>query len=233
MKVLAFALEGYREWTESLGYDREWKIQIVQNNLARTLMKVSYEVNAFPLLLRYDYFLVLVDGVTKEGMMKIFNSVKEISPVNVKACLGYGKTPILAQINASYCVNNINNDVYLEDYGVDENVTALHFDLNGFTEISKRDSIYKTYLYITNIYLNIAKKLEEVGGISQYLGGDNIIGFIREEDIPRIIEIIDTKIKVGIGIGRNPRESIKLAAEALHEIRIKRDKMWNIKKYLI
>ncbi|HDJ83631.1 MAG TPA: GTP cyclohydrolase IIa, partial [Desulfurococcaceae archaeon] len=32
MKIGVLKLEGYREWTESIGFDREWIIQTIQAN---------------------------------------------------------------------------------------------------------------------------------------------------------------------------------------------------------
>ncbi|WP_157042941.1 GTP cyclohydrolase IIa [Sulfuracidifex metallicus] len=38
MKVFAIRLHHYREWTETLGYDREWKIQKTQAKLSFLLI---------------------------------------------------------------------------------------------------------------------------------------------------------------------------------------------------
>ncbi|MEM0173994.1 MAG: GTP cyclohydrolase IIa [Sulfolobaceae archaeon] len=229
MKILGVSLIGYREWTESLGYDREWKIQIVQSSLVRSLMEVCHKVEAFPLPLRYDSFLVIVDGVSKDDILRIIDGIKMISPVRVKACLEYGKTPREAQEKASRCLNESSEDVVLREYK-DENVVSVHFDLNGFTEISRKDSIYNTFIYMMDIYVKIAKFIYNLGGIIQYLGGDNILGFLNETNLEEILTLIKYNLKIGIGIAKTPVKAVSLAAEALDEIRRNRERLWLIKR---
>jgi len=229
VKVLGVSLLGYKEWTESLGYDREWRIQIVQSNLVKSLMEVCHEVEAFPLPLRYDSFLVIVDGVSNDNILKIINSIKSSSPVKVKACVEYGKTPREAQERASECLNKNSEEINIKEYN-DENVVSVHFDLNGFTEISKRESIYNTFIYIMDIYVKIAKFIYNLGGVIQYLGGDNILGFLNENNFEEVLNLVKYNLKIGIGIAKTPMKAVTLAAEALDEIRKNREKQWMIKR---
>ncbi|MEM1600001.1 MAG: GTP cyclohydrolase IIa [Sulfolobaceae archaeon] len=229
MKVLAIQLLDYKDWTESLGTDREWIIQKTQHEFMKEIHKIAASYNAFPLQLRYDNFIILVDGISKNDIISLTRSIREHLPVEIKTCLGYGETPLDAQSKASECLNR-NVVEPLKEYK-DELLAALHFDINHNTKSLKHTTIYDSFLEITQTYLHIAKILYEYGGIVQYLGGDNYLGFISSDDVPKFVnEFKDDRLKLGIGIAKNARNAIKLATDALEEIRVNRENRWYIKR---
>ncbi|ACP35828.1 GTP cyclohydrolase IIa [Sulfolobus islandicus L.S.2.15] len=229
MKVLAIKLVDYREWTERLGYDREWLIQKIQNKFMMKIHEIASQYSTFPLQLRFDNFLMIVDGITNTQLIYMINDMQENLPVGIKTCLGYGKTPLEAQWNASVCLNN--KEDKFKEY-VDEKIAALHFDINFNTEALKYTSVYDSFLEITNIYVDLSRFLYKIGGILQYLGGDNYLGFVSTNSVNKVIEKFsdDNKIKVGIGIGQNARTAIKLATTSLEKIRNNREKTWHIEE---
>ncbi|AWR97182.1 GTP cyclohydrolase IIa [Acidianus sulfidivorans JP7] len=225
MKIFLIELRNYREWTESLGYDREWKIQETQHELSKYINKIVAKYNGFLLPLRYDFFLIIADGISNQNLLDIYNKISTISPTKAIACLGYGKTPLEAEQNAFQCIHK--NSQVLEDFP-DELVTACHFDIDSFTELTIRTSAYTALMNFNNIYNKISNEIYKLGGITQYLGGDNFIAFIDYSKISDIIKITDEtdKIKVGIGVGPNARIAMENATKALEEIRKTRDKKW-------
>ncbi|AAK40728.1 GTP cyclohydrolase IIa [Saccharolobus solfataricus] len=230
MKILAIKLLDYREWTERLGYDREWLIQKIQNKFMMKIHEIASQYNTFPLQLRFDNFLMIADGITTTQLAYMINDMQENLPVRIKSCLGYGKTPLEAQWNASICLNN-QDDNEIKEY-TDEKIAALHFDINFNTETLKYTSVYDSFIEITNIYVNLSRFLYKIGGILQYLGGDNYLGFISTESVNKVIEEFsdDNKIKVGIGIGKNARTAIRLATTSLEKIRNNREKTWHMEE---
>ncbi|WP_338600978.1 GTP cyclohydrolase IIa [Sulfolobus tengchongensis] len=230
MKILAVKLLGYKEWTESLGYDREWLIQKVQNEFMMRIHEIAAEYNTFPLQLRYDNFLMIVDGIASTQLSQMLKDIQQYLPVKIRACLGFGKTPLEAQSIASSCLSNEKRNDF-KDY-VDEKIAALHFDINYNTQSLHHISIYDSFMEIIDVYLRLSKFLYKIGGIIQYLGGDNYLGFISISDIEKVIEIVknDDKIKVGIGIGSNARNAIRLATTSLEKIRDNREMAWHIEK---
>ncbi|MDT7860787.1 MAG: GTP cyclohydrolase IIa [Saccharolobus sp.] len=233
MKVLAINLLNYREWTEKLGQDREWLIQKTQNEFMMKIHKICAEYGTFPLQLRYDNFIMVVDGISTEQLTVMKKDIRKLLPFDIKTCLGFGKTPLEAQMNASLCLYNSKIRENLDQNGMNnEPVVALHFDLNYNTLSLKSTSIYDSFLEIMEIYLELARFLYKIGGIMQYLGGDNFLGFISINNIEDAVYKIEEnkKLKLGIGIAYNARNAIKLATSALDEIRLNREKRWRIKK---
>jgi len=219
----------YREWTESLGEDREWIIQETQNEIMRTVHEISSEYYAFPLQLRYDNFLIIVNNLTPEQISQMVKDINDQIPLRVNTCLGFGNTPLEAQQNASRCISIGHRDT---DSYRDDHVIALHFDINHNTERLKKISIYESFIEIMDVYNSLIKFLYSIGGIAQYLGGDNFLGFISDNAIYKVTEKIDSLegLKVGIGISKKARNAIKLATSALDDIRKDRSEKWKIKK---
>ncbi len=230
MKVLAVELYGYKEWTESLGYDREWVIQGVQHEIAMRINKASAELGAFLLPLRYDFFALLVDGLGASQLQFIFNEIKRVAPVPVRGCVGYGESLVEAQREASTCLSEVSPGEIRAPRYKDEEIVSAHFDVDGFTGMTRSTSFYEAFLSVTRLYSSLSEKVYELGGISQYLGGDNIIAFFGSKGIERVVELVQRmdNVKVGIGVGRNARLSMMNATEALERIRLSRNAKWEI-----
>ncbi|BFI75233.1 GTP cyclohydrolase IIa [Sulfurisphaera ohwakuensis] len=216
MKIMQINLVDYKEWTESLGYDREWKIQNFQHGFLSRLNEIAAEINSFIITYRYDSYIMLLDGVLIGKNDYILTKIKELSPVPIDICFGYGKTLLDAERNCSINMDNIL-------LAKDEKVLVAHFDLDGF---SRKRFLFDAYLEVYKIYNKLFNYAMELGGLAYYLGGDNIGIFLGVDNINKVIELANSfpNMKVGIGIGNNPREALKNAAEALHIIRIYRDR---------
>lgn len=220
MKIAEINLVGYREWTESLGFDREWKIQHFQHSFTASLTRLASEINSFLLTYRYDSYIFLLDGVKVENFYSILDKIKELSPVPINVCLGFGETLLEAERN---CYNEDLKDKY------DEKIVLAHFDLDSF---SRKRSSFNAYLEIYDIYTKIFDFSRNIGGLAYYFGGDNIgvfMGLDKVEEAKQIVSELDN-LKVGIGIGDTPREAVTKAAKALHIIRTYRDRKIEIAK---
>jgi GTP cyclohydrolase IIa len=230
VKILAIELYKYKDWTESLGIDREWLIQNEQHKLAYEINILSAELGAFLLPLRYDFFIILTDGIKNLHIKFLFEKIKQLSPVKPRACLSYGDTFIEAQKTATECIRTVEpGNINLDEYP-DEQIISSHFDINNFTKISTDISFYKAFINVNKLYSALSEKIYEIGGLSQYLGGDNILVFTDKSNIKNILNIVENMddIKVGIGIGSNARISIKNSTKALEKIRELRNCKWEI-----
>lgn len=231
MNIMAIKLDGYREWTESLGNDREWKIQLTQDKFAYAMDIVVSKENGFFMPLRRDMSLVLLGNYSRKALYKITYTAKLYSPVDIRTCVRGDPSPFRAQVQATYCVRNAEETEETLRSTLDSTkIVAVHFDFNLNSERSSHLSIFESYLEIWNDFSYVAKRLEKIGGISQYLGGDNMIAFIPTESIEESLGITNDidSLKAGVGIGVTPREAIAKAAISLSKIRKQRDRRWVI-----
>lgn len=207
-------LKGYREWTEELGSDREWKIQLVQASIEKIASEEAAKCNSFYVPHRKDVLIFLANGVEEECLREVISKIEKVSPVPVETSIGCGSTPLSALRGESRKCEG-------------SDVAVVHIDLNYFS----KDEIYSAYVRAMNNYSTLLNLFLGVGGIGAYLGGDNFVFFIDPKDLHIIDEVkmILKDAKIGVGIGKNPREALSKAASSLKFLRENR----NLRSYLI
>ncbi len=205
-KVVKVVLKGYREWTEEIGDDREWKIQRVQSELEKRATEIAAERGAFYLPTRKDVLVFIANNTDVEDWLK---PLEGLSPVPLEVLVGCGKTPLEALLKAEPCSQQ-------------SEIAAIHFDINF---ISKKDHYlgYVEAMEMTSSLLHTALGFKSIGG---YLGGDNAVFFsdplVAKEFAETMSSIYD--VKVGIGVALKPRKALELAARALRNLRKERSK---------
>jgi len=226
-RITVVELHGYREWTEGLGFDREWIIQDQQSRFYGLLQKLFSKNNGFTLPLRYDYYIVLANSISREKHMEIHTVLSTASPVSVRIVSIPHSYPLTAQLIASQILASTQkNFVYID--GDEDPVAVIHLDINGISELTYETSIYESYVSIVELLAGIARTVLRYGGITCYLGGDNIVAILPYETYSEYLEILPDYVKAGVGVSHIPRKALELATKALDEIRKSRDK-----KYLI
>ncbi len=220
VKVGVLELVGYREWTEQLGTDREWLIQLIQSNMYKVFQEKISEINGFVLSLRYDYMLLILEGVENSNVLSILDSLEKISPVPLRLSIACGQTPYEAQYNASLKLRTSSDKYVLEDCSP-TGIAVAHFDINDFTKLTSKLSIYDTFVSVEELHMHLTKEIQRIGGITQYLGGDNIVAFLSIDVLDAIKSLVEKikGVKVGIGIAKNTRKALMYAALALDNIR--------------
>ncbi len=220
-RITLIKLLKYREWTENLGSDREWKIQLVQSRIYHVLQSLFSKSGGFVIPLRYDYFIALSNGVSREIHEKILVDIESVAPYGVRIVSLSHKYPFTAQLYATRVIEHSTNKLVYIDGVEDENV-VIHIDFNNISELTYSSSVFETYARITTIYSEITSYAARLGGITGYLGGDNMIVVLHMEALKEFLEILPSYLKAGVGVSKSPREALSLAAEALTRIRRER-----------
>ncbi len=215
-RITLIELVKYREWTEELGYDREGVIQVKQSKLYGLLQEYFWEKECFVLPFRYDYYIVLSNGLTCNTLKNIIEKIKPYTPYGVRVVSTIHKYPVIALLRAHQILGK--NEFFYED-GVEDNIVIAHIDLNKVTELAVQTSIYESYLEIMTIYKYINDYAFKYAGITSYLGGDNVIAVLPIDRYEEFLNIIPSYIKVGVGIAFKARKALELAAKALKNIR--------------
>lgn len=225
-RMALIELVGYREWTESIGDDREWRLQITQSEIYKQLQETTASLDGFIMPLRYDYMAVVASNMGEEELSKIYEVAKEISPVPVRVASACSDKPVDA-VEESWRYLKAGGEFNYIPCNGEEVVVAGHFDINGITAMTRRLGVLTTYSTMLHVVSEIETRAHYKGAIAQYLGGDNILVVLPysnyEEIIQELVAVHD--LKVGVGISTTARRALALAAEALHEIRNKSVKM--------
>ena len=222
-RITLIKLLEYREWTETLGYDREWKIQELQSNIYSSLQRMFSRRGGFVIPLRYDYFIALSNGFKEKDLEEILTDIEPLSPMGVRIVSLVHRKPFTAQLIATRIAEREDKKlIYIE--GEEDPVAVVHVDFNNITRTTIQTSVFETYVKIMNVYSEITRAAVRLGGITGYLGGDNMIVVLSTEAINDLLSLLPTYLKAGVGISINPRKALELSAKALSNIRSNRSR---------
>ncbi len=230
MQITLIKLSGYREWTESLGPDREHLIQEVQGRLHSVLSREFSSKGAIAHPLRYDLMIAITNTLTVEDHLDVLRELQKIAPVPVIMAVASDEDVLKAEKKASELLNHTYNSHQIIINGEIPDISeicVIHADLAGSIRLLARYSVYETYEYIMSIYKQFRRIMSQLRGIALYLGGDNMIGITTPKILSENIEIVkrfskENEIRIGIGISRRPRDAMRKATQALDELRQER-----------
>ncbi len=216
LKLLVALLEGYREWTESLGADREWIIQAKQAELHMSLSVEVARYNGFLVPFRNDLLIVLASN-TEPALIHVLRRVLAgKSPVPVRVSMGCGETPAEALDNAFYNRGSC---------GASEVSLVAHVDINDITGVQRREGVYAAWDRVVTMLSALHTRLRDYGALVSYLGGDNIIVLLPPQRDPLLLleDIVEEyDAKAGVGFARVARKAVKLATLCLDRVRSER-----------
>ncbi len=223
IRVSVVELVGYREWTERLGPDREWFIQVSQSETYARAQRVAAKAGAHILPLRYDYMLVLASSIDETQHREIIEEIKDAAPVPVRASSACDNDPLSAESRAWMLLSKLSpGDVFFSACDGEEMVAIAHVDIDDIMEETRRNGAVKTYNKVIDLLHKLATSVEKWGGLAQYLGGDNVLVVLPPSSYREAsMELLSVRpgLKAGIGVSRKARTALQLAADALHEIR--------------
>ncbi|MEB3779728.1 MAG: GTP cyclohydrolase IIa [Desulfurococcales archaeon] len=227
IRVAVLELIGYREWTEALGSDREWFIQVTQSELYALTQKIAASHGGHVLPLRYDYMVILASNMTRGSLEKVLYHVSGNSSVPVRMASSCGQTPLEAESRAWDVLRATRPGELTFEECSSEDVAIAHIDINDITSMTREMGASRTYYMVLDLLHRISRKAYRYGAIVQYLGGDNILATLPTNSYRSVVEDLVSEgdnLKAGVGYAPRAREALALAAEALHEIRSERDK---------
>ncbi len=238
IKIALIQIDNYRNWTTTLGYDRESSIQIFQAGLYSEMQRIfsQYEGIVFPA--RYDNMLAITNNISNTKLREIQLLLNNRSPVSVSLGIGYGETAYDAQKEASknllkllntkptkmaFAVSSYNNT----DEGL---VQIAHFDIINCTGlITKRLSAYEAHILIQHVYNLLIPQLKKYGALVFFNGGDNFVApsnGMTEKDYHKILDYTFREtgimLRVGVGIDNTAKSALALANENLENMRIRK-----------
>ena len=227
VRVAVIEQVGYREWTESLGDDREWMIQLVQSRVYRAGQEAAAKVDGFLLPIRFDIMLLLASNLRPGEVGEVHRAIASASEVPVRTASACHSTPLGAVDEAWRRLRGLEPGSWFFEPCEGGEVSAVaHIDINGITGLTRRLGPLRTYYMVIDTLARIRLRGEKMGSIVQYLGGDNLLAVLPPGvDPTEAVEYLIIEegrgedLKAGVGLALKPRRSLALAAKALHKIR--------------
>ena len=232
IQITIIRIEDYGPWTLTLGSDREHELQILQSKLYSDLQMLFSKKDALVFFNRFDEMFAVTNGINTQEHIEILKRLSTAYELDISMCIGRGRTPYEAHLDAhrarSYDASDEQFMVYGADVSnADDLVQMMHIDVDGSTSnVSSKLSPYEVSLLITKLYAKLTEAFMVKGALTFFLGGDNFMvvsnGVSKNEVndvLSSVTDGMNIKLKCGIGSARTAREAAKLATKALDAIR--------------
>lgn len=229
IQITVVKISGYGPWTLTLGYDREYQVQMLQSSLYAKMQRLFAEKECLVFPNRYDEFVVASNGLDMAGHRVIQEDVHASFEVKLDMYAGIGDTPYQANLMAH---RSRTNDTFLSkasdtDYDDnDDDITIMHMDVENLTSRTTRESPYDISVRILNLYHAMAQYFVKRQSLSFFMGGDNFMILSSESakaDAEKFVRHIQESqgiaLNCGIGRSRRARRAAALATRSLDMIR--------------
>jgi GTP cyclohydrolase IIa len=231
-------IDNYGPWTVTPEPRREMDLQTLQSRLFADIAQFVGHRGGYAFFTRFDNMVAVTNGLDADDHRLLQESTGNRYPVTVSLGIGVDPNPAVALERATERLQGAGSAQDGDRREVltgtplatpeDETVAIAHFDVNDATEkYTDRLNEFDSFIQIEQGYATLMRHLRERhGGLSFFVGGDNIIAVTPEMDadayrdaIDHVEESVGVDLKVGVGHGTTPHDAGMAAKYALEECR--------------
>ena len=245
IQLTIIKITGYGSWTQTLGSDREHKLQMLQSSLYKEIQNLFSEKNGLVFSNRFDELFAITNGLSLSDHVEIQKKLAESIDLQLSMTIGYGDSPFEANLKADKArkskiiLEKKHNIFGYVDGKADQLVQIMHMDVDGSTLISAKKSPYEISSLMFKLYSEMSEFFLTKNCLTFFMGGDNFMivtsGNGKEHSI-KFLDLIKEKhgiaLNCGIGTAKTAREAAKLATKSLDTIRELRDSGKNQQRIL-
>ncbi len=231
-------IDNYGPWTVTPEPRREMDLQTLQSRLFADIAQFVGHRGGYAFFTRFDNMVAVTNGLDVDDHRLLQESTGNRYPVTVSLGLGVDPNPAVALERATERLQGAGSaqdgdrrEVLAGtplEHPDEERLSIAHFDVNDATEkYTDRLNEFDSFIQIEQGYATLMRYLrEEHGGLSFFVGGDNIIAATPEMDaaayrdaIDHVEEAVGVDLKVGVGRGTDAHDAGMAAKHALEECR--------------
>ena len=231
-------IDNYGPWTVTPEPRREMDLQTLQSRLFADIAQFVGHRGGYAFFTRFDNMVAVTNGLDTADHRLLQESTSNRYPVTVSLGIGVDPNPAVALEQATEHLQGAGSAQDGDRREVlagtpienpdEERLSVAHFDVNDATEkYTDRLNEFDSFIQIEQGYAALMRYLrEEHGGLSFFVGGDNIIAATPELDAAAYHDAIDhveasvgVDLKVGVGRGSDAHEAGMAAKHALEECR--------------
>jgi len=245
IQLTIIKITGYGPWTQTLGSDREHKLQMLQSALYKEIQNLFSEKNCLVFSNRFDELFAITNGLSLNDHVEIQKKLAESFDLQLSMTIGCGDSPFEANLKADKARKS---KIILEkkynifgyvDGKADQLVQIIHMDVDGSTSISAKKSPYEISSLMFKLYSEMSEFFLKENCLTFFMGGDNFMivtsGNGREYST-KFLNLMKKQhgiaLNCGIGTAKTAREAAKLATKSLDTIRELRDSGKNQQRIL-
>jgi GTP cyclohydrolase IIa len=194
-------------------------LQTLQSRLFADVAQFVGSRGGYAFFTRADNMIAVTNGVDRDAHAQLQESVRNRYPVTVSLGIGVDPVPATALDRASERLQAAGSaqdgdrtEVLAGEFhegSASDDLQIAHFDVNdATTKYTDRLNEFDTFVAIEQGYASLMRYLrEEHGGLSFFVGGDNIIAanpWLDESEYRTAIEHVedDAGVSLKVGVGR-------------------------------
>ncbi|MFC6725809.1 GTP cyclohydrolase IIa, partial [Halobium palmae] len=209
-------IDNYGPWTVTPEPRREMDLQTLQSRLFADVAQFVGSRDGYVFFTRADNMVAVTNGLDRDDHALLQESVRNRYPVTVSLGVGVDPVPATALEAASRGLQEAGSaqdgerrEVLAGEFrarSTDEDVQIAHFDVNdATTKYTDRQNEFDTFVEIEQGYAALMRHMrEEHGGLSFFVGGDNIIAAaptLREAAYRAAIDHVEREVVVSLKVG--------------------------------
>ncbi|HMK33135.1 MAG TPA: GTP cyclohydrolase IIa, partial [Nitrosopumilaceae archaeon] len=136
IQLTIIKITGYGPWTQTLGSDREHKLQMLQSALYKEIQNLFSEKNCLVFSNRFDELFAITNGLSLNDHVEIQKKLAESFDLQLSMTIGYGDSPFEANLKADKArkskiiLEKKHNIFGYVDGKADQLVQIIHMDVD-------------------------------------------------------------------------------------------------------
>ncbi|MDP9462901.1 MAG: GTP cyclohydrolase IIa [Thermoproteota archaeon] len=232
IQLTIIRIEGYGQWTLTLGSDREAHLQMLQARIYHDVQRLFSERDSIVFFNRFDEYFAITNGLGVDDHLHIQHELTKLyDNMLMSMTIGAGKTAFEANLNAYRTrkegrMLDGNSRIFGSVQPQADVAQIMHIDIDSSAKVGNWLSPYELTALVMKIYSRLAEEFLKHDSLAFFLGGDNVMvisnGMSKEQAdvvLKKVTAGNDIKLNCGIGIGKTGRRAAEAATKALDTIR--------------
>jgi GTP cyclohydrolase IIa len=232
IQLTIIRIEGYGQWTLTLGSDREAQLQMLQARIYHDVQRLFSERDSIVFFNRFDEYFAITNGLGVDDHLHIQHELTKLyDNMLMSMTIGVGKTAFEANLNAYRTrkegrMLDGNSRIFGSVQPQADVAQIMHIDIDSSAKVGNWLSPYELTALVMKIYSRLAEEFLKHDSLAFFLGGDNVMvisnGMSKEQAdvvLKKVTAGNDIKLNCGIGIGKTGRRAAEAATKALDTIR--------------
>ena len=232
IQLTIIRIEGYGQWTLTLGSDREAQLQMLQARIYHDVQRLFSERDSIVFFNRFDEYFAITNGLGVDDHLHVQHELTKLyDNMLMSMTIGAGKTAFEANLNAYRTrkegrMLDGNSRIFGSVQPQADVAQIMHIDIDSSAKVGNWLSPYELTALVMKIYSRLAEEFLKHNSLAFFLGGDNVMvisnGMAKEQAdvvLKKVTAGNDIKLNCGIGIGKTGRRAAEAATKALDTIR--------------
>ncbi len=218
IQLTIIRIEGYGQWTLTLGSDREAQLQMLQARIYHDVQRLFSERDSIVFFNRFDEYFAITNGLGVDDHLHIQHELTKLyDNMLMSMTIGAGKTAFEANLNAYRTrkegrMLDGNSRIFGNVQPQADVAQIMHIDIDSSAKVGNWLSPYELTALVMKIYSRLAEEFLKHDSLAFFLGGDNVMvisnGMSKEQAevvLKKVTAGNDIKLNCGIGIGKTGR----------------------------